>query len=69
MRATGIRSFSSSRREASGGKGIGPVGMRERATLVGGTLEIEDAPGDGTAVFARVPVRFLGDEEEGEEQG
>ncbi|HLM55508.1 MAG TPA: CheR family methyltransferase [Pyrinomonadaceae bacterium] len=51
-------------REASDGEGIGLIGMRERATLVGGTLEIESAPGEGTAVFARVPVRFLEDEEE-----
>src|SRR3712207_3075300 len=33
-------------REASDGKGLGLVGMRERATLVGGTLEIESAPGE-----------------------
>ena len=52
--------------EAAGdgnGKGLGLIGMRERATLIGGTLEIESAPGEGTTVFARVPVRFL---EEGE---
>jgi signal transduction histidine kinase len=54
------------RREASGDgdKGLGLVGMRERATLVGGTLEIESAPGEGTAIFARAPVRFLEDEGE-----
>jgi signal transduction histidine kinase len=32
--------------------------MRERAALVGGTLEIESAPGEGTTVFARVPLTF-----------
>jgi len=38
------------------GHGLGLVGMRERAWLVGGTLEIESAPGKGTTIFARVPV-------------
>ena len=37
-------------------KGLGLLGMRERAGLVGGTLEIESAPGGGTTIFARVPV-------------
>jgi PAS domain S-box-containing protein len=36
-------------------KGFGLVGMRERATLVGGTLEIESAKERGTTVFVRVP--------------
>jgi two-component system, chemotaxis family, CheB/CheR fusion protein len=46
------------------GKGLGLVGMRERATLVGGALEIESKPGEGTAVFARVPIKFLDEAEE-----
>ena len=37
-------------------KGIGLIGMEERAALIGGTLEIESAEGKGTTVFARVPV-------------
>ena len=37
-------------------KGIGLIGMNERAALVGGSLEIESVPGKGTTVFARVPV-------------
>lgn len=37
-------------------KGMGLIGMRERAHLIGGTLEIESAPGKGTTVFVRVPV-------------
>jgi PAS domain S-box-containing protein len=36
---------------------LGLVGMRERVVLVGGTLEIESAPGHGTTVIARVPFR------------
>jgi len=35
---------------------LGLTGMRERLALVGGTLEIESAPGSGTTVAARVPV-------------
>ncbi len=41
------------------GKGLGLVGMRERAALVGGSLEIESAPGDGTTIFALVPAQFV----------
>lgn len=36
--------------------GIGIVGMQERAALVGGTLDIETAPDEGTTVFVRVPA-------------
>jgi signal transduction histidine kinase len=44
--------------EAEGvGRGMGLVGMRERASLVGGSVEIESAAGKGTTVFVRVPVR------------
>jgi signal transduction histidine kinase len=38
------------------GRGLGLVGMRERAALLGGSLEIETAPGKGTTIFARVPA-------------
>jgi two-component system CheB/CheR fusion protein len=37
--------------------GIGLLGMRERASLAGGTLEIASSPGDGTRVSVRVPLR------------
>ncbi len=43
-------------RRSAGGKGLGLVGMRERTALLGGTLEIESRPGEGTTVFARVPA-------------
>jgi PAS domain S-box-containing protein len=39
------------------GSGLGLVGMRERAAIVGGTLEIESAPGKGTTIFAKVPIK------------
>lgn len=36
--------------------GLGLLGMRERVALVGGTLEIESAPGAGTSVYVRIPL-------------
>ena len=36
-------------------KGLGLVGMSERATLVGGNVEIESARGKGTTIYVRVP--------------
>ena len=35
---------------------LGLVGMRERAVLVNGVLNIQSQPGDGTRVFFRVPI-------------
>jgi signal transduction histidine kinase len=35
---------------------LGLVGMRERTALMGGTLEIESRPGEGTTVYVRIPV-------------
>jgi PAS domain S-box-containing protein len=35
--------------------GLGVVGMRERAALVGGSLDIESQPGKGTTVVVRIP--------------
>jgi two-component system sensor histidine kinase NreB len=37
-------------------KGLGLNGMKERAALIGGTLELESAPGKGTTVHVRLPV-------------
>jgi PAS domain S-box-containing protein len=38
------------------GRGLGLVGMRERAQLVGATLDIESTPSKGTTLFLRVPI-------------
>jgi signal transduction histidine kinase len=35
---------------------LGLVGMRERVTLAGGTLDIESEPGHGTVVIVRIPL-------------
>ncbi len=35
---------------------LGVAGMRERASLAGGTLEIQSQPGKGTHVFCRLPI-------------
>jgi signal transduction histidine kinase len=37
--------------------GFGLVGMRERVTLAGGTLELDSSPGEGTTIVAVLPAR------------
>ena len=37
-------------------EGVGFSGMRERASALGGNLEIESAPGEGTSVMVEVPL-------------
>jgi signal transduction histidine kinase len=36
--------------------GIGLVGMRERASLIGAALQVESKPGEGTTVFLHCPA-------------
>jgi PAS domain S-box-containing protein len=45
------------------GHGMGLIGMRERAALIGGTVEIESAPSEGTTLYVRAPALLV---EEGE---
>ncbi|NLG27828.1 MAG: sensor histidine kinase, partial [Chloroflexi bacterium] len=40
---------------AGDGQGLGLVGMRERAELLGGTLTVESSPGQGTTIYLEVP--------------
>ena len=40
---------------ADGSDGMGLINIRERAALVGGTLEVESETGKGTTIFVRVP--------------
>ncbi|HEX9961898.1 MAG TPA: sensor histidine kinase, partial [Pyrinomonadaceae bacterium] len=39
-------------------KGVGLMGMTERAKICGGTLEIESKRSKGTTIFARVPAKL-----------
>ena len=39
------------------GRGLGLHGMKERIDLVGGSLEFESRPGEGTSIFLEVPLR------------
>ncbi|MBI4787298.1 MAG: hypothetical protein HY782_09655 [Chloroflexi bacterium] len=41
------------------GRGVGLMGMRERARLVGGECHIESAPGEGTTVRAILPLEEM----------
>jgi PAS domain S-box-containing protein len=42
--------------ELSETEALGLAGMRERAVLVNGVLNVQSQPGDGTRVFFRVPI-------------
>jgi PAS domain S-box-containing protein len=48
------RGFDANMRKA---ESFGLVGIRERALLLGGTVDIESRPGDGTEVVIRIPVQ------------
>jgi PAS domain S-box-containing protein len=41
------------------GQGLGLIGIQERAALVGGSVEIESRPGNGTSILVRVPLSPL----------
>jgi PAS domain S-box len=41
-------------------KGLGLVGIHERATLLGGTAQVESSVGSGTTVFVRIPATRAG---------
>jgi signal transduction histidine kinase len=45
-------------------RGLGLIGMEERAALVGGTFEIESAPKQGTTLYIRVAATFMKKEKE-----
>jgi signal transduction histidine kinase len=44
-------------RDALSALAMGLLGMRERASLIGGTFEIESAHRKGTTIFVRVPLK------------
>jgi signal transduction histidine kinase len=43
-------------RRGASGEGIGLLGMRERAALLGGRVDIRSSPGRGTVVRLSVPT-------------
>ena len=42
--------------EKSGSQSLGLLGMRERASLIGGTITITGTKGKGTVITVRVPI-------------
>ena len=52
------RGFQRSSNDENNPRGIGLLGMQERALLAGGTLEVTSALGDGTTVLLRTPFAF-----------
>lgn len=50
------------RPNAASGRGLGLVGMRERAAIIGGKVELESSPGNGTTVFVSAPHSQNGNE-------
>lgn len=48
---------------------LGLFGMRERAELVGGSLEVESTPGRGCAIYLRAPVEEMEGRRDAETQG
>ncbi|HEX8851046.1 MAG TPA: CheR family methyltransferase [Gemmatimonadaceae bacterium] len=54
------RGFDPTTLTAGNREDLGVIGMRERAELLGGTLEIESGPKGGTTVFARIPIEVPG---------
>jgi len=41
------------------GRGRGLLGMKERASLLGGTCDIQSQAGSGTKITVRVPAHIL----------
>ncbi len=53
---------------AGGDEGRGLVGMRERAELLGGRLDVRASEGGGVTVVARIPIRTAAGEAKAEER-
>ncbi|MDX1395536.1 MAG: PAS domain-containing sensor histidine kinase [Gemmatimonadota bacterium] len=43
--------------EPSAGRGLGLLGLMERAAIIGGVARVESAPGEGTRIAVRIPIR------------
>jgi signal transduction histidine kinase len=44
------------RAPSASGRGLGLLGLRERMELVGGSVDVDSSPGDGTRVTLRLPL-------------
>jgi signal transduction histidine kinase len=49
--------LSKHRESAADGQGLGLIGIRERARLVGGDVRIESRQRRGTSIIVRLPVQ------------
>jgi PAS domain S-box-containing protein len=49
--------FDEEARIGPSGRGMGLIGMNERASLIGATIEIESEKGTGTTIFVRLPLK------------
>ncbi|HKV80661.1 MAG TPA: CheR family methyltransferase [Candidatus Sulfotelmatobacter sp.] len=56
------RGFAPEGNSKTGGRDLGLAGIRERAQLMSGTIEIESADGKGTTLFTRLPAQFATDD-------
>ena len=56
------RGFVPEKKASPGKRDLGLAGIRERAKLMNGTIEVESADGKGTALFARIPAQFAADD-------
>ena len=50
------RGFDATALSRSQARGLGLVSMRERAQIIGGTIDIESTPGRGTTIYLHVPI-------------
>lgn len=50
--------FMPGKQRLAGGSGMGLIGMRERAAIVGGTVTVESEPGKGTIITVAVPEKY-----------
>ncbi len=48
--------FTLERTQSDSGRGLGLFGMQERASYVGGVVDIDSQPGRGTRICVRVPI-------------
>jgi two-component system, NarL family, sensor histidine kinase UhpB len=59
LQKTSVQERGSGLESGSGlGRGLGLIGMQERAVLLDGSLEITSRPGQGTTVEVRIPIQL-----------